>query len=76
MKLSLIMFLVKALEVLGLVFVIGMLFNLILDVVIIAPIHNRAAQKKKLEMMDLLLQKVKNGEVEIEADEVEEEVEE
>lgn len=73
---DLIMFLVKALEVLGLIFVIGILFNLILDVVIIQPIHNRAANKKKLEMMDLLMQKVKNGEVEIEADEIKEEVEE
>lgn len=73
---DLIMFLIKALEVLGLIFVIGILFNLILDVVIIQPIHNRAANKKKLEMMDLLMQKVKNGEVEIEADEIKEEVEE
>lgn len=70
---NLIMFLIKTLEVLGLTFVIGMVFNLILDVVIIGPIHNRVAQKQKLEMMKLLMEKVKNGEVEIEANGIEEE---
>lgn len=59
---ELINFLIFVVKVLGLIFVIGILFNLILDVVIIQPIHNREANRKKLEMVDALIKKIENGE--------------
>lgn len=59
---ELINFLIFVVKVLGLIFVIGILFNLILDVVIIQPIHNREANRKKLEMFDALIKRIENGE--------------
>lgn len=63
-------------KVLGLVFLIGLLFNLILDGIIIKPIMQRAADKKKLEILDIILDKMQNGEIitEDDVDELEEEL--
>lgn len=63
-------------KVLGLVFLVGLLFNLILDGIIIKPIMQRAADKKKLEILDIILDKMQNGEIitEDDVDELEEEL--
>lgn len=63
-------------KVLGLVFLVGLLFNLILDAIIIKPIMQRAADKKKLEILDIILDKMQNGEIitEDDVDELEEEL--
>lgn len=59
---ELIKFLIFVLEVFGLIFVIGLLFNLILDVVIIQPIQNRIINQKRIEFMNIINEKLKNNE--------------
>lgn len=59
---ELIKFLMFVIEVFGLIFVIGLLFNLILDVVIIQPIQNRILMKKRIEFMNIINEKLKNNE--------------
>lgn len=59
---ELINFLVFLFKVFGLVFVIGLIIDLILDVVIIQPIHNRTLHRKRLELLDVIIDKVKKGE--------------
>lgn len=59
---ELIKFLIFVIEVFGLIFVIGLLFNLILDVVIIQPIQNRIMMKKRIEFMNIINEKLKNNE--------------
>ncbi len=59
---ELIKFLMFVIEVFGLIFVIGLLFNLILDVVIIQPIQNRIMMKKRIEFMNIINEKLKNNE--------------
>lgn len=54
--------LIFILEVLGLTFVIGIIINLILDVIIIEPILNRKMLIQKAKMFDLLVQRLKNEE--------------
>lgn len=56
-------FLLFLLGVSALIFFIGILINLILDVVIIQPLWNRKANKKKLELLDVIIEKAKNGEI-------------
>ena len=70
-------FLLFLLKVSALVFVIGILINLILDVVIIQPLWNRKANKKKLELFDVIIEKAKNGEIVTEdmVEDLEEEIE-
>lgn len=63
---ELIAFLVKTLEVLGLIFLIGILINLIIDVIIIRPIYTRAANKQKLDLMDSIIKQVKSGDLKLE----------
>ena len=74
---ELVKFLVYTLEVLGLVFIIGILFNLILDAVIIAPIQNRRIARQRAKMIDLVLEKMENGEdiPKFDIDEIEKEIE-
>ena len=59
---ELINFLIFLLKVFGLTFIIGIILNLILDVVIIDPIINRKKAKKELEMFDVVIEKMKKGE--------------
>lgn len=77
---ELINFLVFLLKACGLIFVIGILINLILDTVIINPIINRRIEMKKIKIMDMLIEKVKNGEdiskFKIDADTLKAEIEE
>ena len=54
--------LIFVLEILGLVFVIGLVVNLILDVVIIDPIMNRKMMIRKAKLFDLLIEKIQKGE--------------
>lgn len=70
-------FLVFLAKVFGLIFVIGLLINLILDVVIIQPIENRILQRKRLELLDTIIEKERNGETVTEdtIDELEEKIE-
>lgn len=63
---ELIAFLVKTLEVLGLIFLIGILINLIIDVIIIRPIYTRAANKQKIDLMDSIIKQVKSGDLKLE----------
>ena len=63
---ELIAFLVKTLEVLGLIFLIGILINLIIDVIIMRPIYTRAANKQKLDLMDSIIKQVKSGDLKLE----------
>lgn len=63
---ELIVFLVKTLEVLGLIFLIGILINLIIDVIIMRPIYTRAANKQKLDLMDSIIKQVKSGDLKLE----------
>lgn len=49
--------LIFILEVLGLVFVIGIVVNLILDILIIEPIMNRKMLIKKAKLYDLAIEK-------------------
>ena len=69
--------LIFILEVLGLLFVIGVVINLILDVIIIDPIINRKMLIRKAKLFDLLIEKIKNGEEipGIAVDKVKEEIE-
>lgn len=77
---ELINFLVFLLKASGLIFVIGILINLILDTVIINPIINRRIEMKRIKIMDMLIEKVKNGEdiskFKIDADTLKAEIEE
>lgn len=63
---ELIAFLVKTLEVLGLIFLIGILINLIIDVIIIRPIYIRATNKQKIDLMDSIIKQVKSGDLKLE----------
>lgn len=63
---ELIAFLVKTLEVLGLIFLIGILINLIIDVIIIRPIYIRATNKQKIDLMDSTIKQVKSGDLKLE----------
>ena len=51
-----------AIKVLGLVFITGLLLNLILDVIIIEPIMQRAVKRRKLKILDIIIHKMANGE--------------
>lgn len=59
---NLVAFLILCMKILGLIFVIGLLFNLIIDLVIITPIETRLMEKKKRELFDILIKKVEKGE--------------
>ena len=63
---GLITFLMQVLEVLGLIFLIGILLNLIIDVIIIRPIYIRATNKQKLDLMDSVIKQVKDGDLKLE----------
>ena len=63
---ELIAFLVKTLEVLGLIFLIGILINLIIDVIIIRPIYIRATNKQKIDLMDSIIKQVKSSDLKLE----------
>ena len=63
---GLITFLVQVLEVLGLIFLIGILINLIIDVIIIRPIYIRATNKQKLDLMDSVIKQLKDGDLKLE----------
>lgn len=63
---GLITFLVQVLEILGLVFLIGILINLIIDVIIIRPIYIRATNKQKIDLMDSIIKQVKSGDLKLE----------
>lgn len=63
---ELIAFLVKTLEVLGLLFLIGIVVNLIIDVIIIRPIYVRAVNKQKLDLMDSIIKQISEGNVDLE----------
>lgn len=69
--------LIFILEVLGLVFVIGIVINLILDVIIIEPIMKRKMIISKAKLFDLIVEKAKNGEdiLNCKVDEIEKEIE-
>lgn len=54
--------LIFILEVLGLVFLIGVVVDIILDTIIINPILNRKMLIQKARLFDLLIEKMKNGE--------------
>lgn len=59
---ALINYLVYLLKIFGLILVLGILFNLILDVVIIQPIQNRILRGKKVKLFKTLMKKIENGE--------------
>lgn len=63
---GLITFLMQVLEVLGLIFLIGILINLIIDVIIIRPIYIRATNKQKIDLMDSIIKQVKSGDLKLE----------
>ncbi len=63
---GLITFLMQVLEVLGLIFLIGILLNLIIDVIIIRPIYIRATNKQKLDLMDSVIKQLKDGDLKLE----------
>lgn len=63
---ELITFLVQVLEVLGLIFLIGILINLIIDVIIIRPIYIRATNKQKIDLMDSIIKQIKSGDLKLE----------
>ena len=63
---NLINFLIEVLKASGLIFLIGILFNLIIDVIILKPIQNRAMNKKQEELMDAIIKQIKNGNITIE----------
>lgn len=54
--------LIFILEVLGLVFLIGVVVDIILDTIIINPILNRKMLIQKARLFDLIIEKMKNGE--------------
>lgn len=54
--------LIFILEVLGLVFLIGSVVDIILDTIIINPILNRKMLIQKARLFDLIIEKMKNGE--------------
>ena len=62
MKMELIKSLIFILEVLGLVFLIGLVVDIILDTIIINPILNRKMLIQKARLFDLIIEKMKNGE--------------
>lgn len=53
--------LIFILEVLGLVFLIGVVVDIILDTIIINPILNRKMLIQKARLFDLIIEKMKNG---------------
>ena len=55
-------FLVFAAKVVGLIFIIGLLLDLIVDVVIMTPIKSIMAARRKKQIMDLIINKLENGE--------------
>ena len=59
---ELIGFLIFLIKVFGLIFVIGILANLILDIVIITPIETSLMEKRKRELFDILIKKIEKGE--------------
>lgn len=59
---ALINYLVYLLKIFGLILVLGILFNLILDVVIIQPIQNRILRGKQVKLFKTLMKKIENGE--------------
>lgn len=63
---NLIIFLIEVLKVLGLIFLIGIVFNLIIDVIILRPIQNRIMNKKQEELMDAIIKQIKKGNITIE----------
>ena len=63
---GLITFLMQVLEVLGLIFLIGILINLIIDVIIIRPIYIRATNKQKIDLTDSIIKQVKSGDLKLE----------
>lgn len=65
---SLIGFLVFLVKILGLIFAIGLLLDLIFEVVIMTPIRSIGLAKKRKEAADLILDKLKNNETEEEID--------
>ena len=71
----LIEFLVFLLKVLGLAFLVGIILNLLIDVIIINPIENRIMQKKRQELFDVIIERIKNGE-DIEIEKIHEEADE
>lgn len=70
-------FLVFLVKVLALVFAIGFLINLILDAVIIQPIENRIVHRKRLQLIDAIIEKERSGEnvTKDTIEEIEEEIE-
>lgn len=54
--------LIFILEVLGLVFLIGVVVDIILDTIIINPILNRKMLIQKARLFDLIIEKMKKGE--------------
>lgn len=54
--------LIFILEALGLVFLIGLVVDIILDTIIINPILNRKMLIQKARLFDLIIEKMKNGE--------------
>lgn len=75
---GLIEFLIYVVKVFGLIFVIGFLFNIILDTIIINPIQNRRLENRRIKIMDILITRLENGEdiSEIGLEEVIKEIEE
>lgn len=60
---NIIEFLFLVLKVLALISLIIILFDIILDALIIKPIMKRSAEKKEQEIFDLIIEKMKNGEI-------------
>ena len=59
---NLISFLVDILKVVGLIFLIGIVVELIVSVLIVTPIKTIIGYKKKSRLLDILMEKVANGE--------------
>ena len=62
---GLITFLVQVLEVLGLISLIGILINFIIDVIIIRPIYTRAANKQKFDLMESIIKQIREGNMDL-----------
>lgn len=56
--------LIFMLKVMALLSLILILFDIILDALIITPITKRNEKKKQLEIYDFLIEKLKNGDIE------------
>lgn len=61
---NLIDYLLFMLKVMALLSLILILFDIILDALIITPILKRNEKKKQLEIYDFLIEKLKNGDIE------------